>query len=331
MRGCSAVRNLRIMQGDFEDYKRLARFHYRDSRPGAYTAIYIIKHCGANFYRGERRDKEGTKTSEVTVERPTLNVQYKTSNTEHRTQNAERNIGGASPALQGNIAAVPSTSLRTDPGAAKQTQTEKRRIWWGKDPTLRLGEAAGVIVYSMPSAGAELRNIATGNLFAGFDSRTRLGLINKNIRCISRVIIEPRFRGLGLASRLVRETMPEMGVPIIEAMAVMGAVNPFFEKAGMKAFAAKKAVRCVKLSEAFSMVGIEEEELIDAEVVQRKTEQLGRREGEFIEAEIGRFLQSYGERRYEEAGVKRMRFVLSKLTDRPVYYIWLNEKMGFKV
>jgi hypothetical protein len=242
MRSCSVIKKLRIVRGGFEDYKKLARFHYRDRRPGAYTAIFVIK---------------------------------------------------------------------PDRGISK--------------------EPVGVIVYTMPSAGAELRNVATGNTFVGFDSRTRLSLINKNIRCISRVIIEPRFRGLGLASRLVRETMPEMDVPIIESMAVMGMVNPFFEKAGMKSYAAKMPVRCIQLVEAFSAVGIEEDELIDAEGVQRKIERLGRQEGEFIESEIGHFLQSYGERWYEKAGVERMRFVLSKLTYRPVYYIWFNEKLGFKV
>jgi hypothetical protein len=242
MRGCSVVRNLRVVQGDFEDYKKLARFHYRDSRPGVYAAIFVIKQ---------------------------------------------------------------------DRGISK--------------------EPVGVIVYTMPSAGAEMRNVATDGFFAGFDNRTRLGLINKNIRCISRVIIEPRFRGLGLASRLVRETMPEMGVPIVEAMAVMGAVNPFFEKAGMKSYAAKMPMRCVKLIEAFSAVGIEEGELIDAEGVQRKVERLVGREGEFIESEIRRFLQSYGERRYEGTSLKQIRFVLSKLTDRPVYYIWFNPKTAFSV
>jgi GNAT superfamily N-acetyltransferase len=242
---------LQIVRGCFEDYKKLARFHYRDNQPGAYTAIFVIR----------------------------------------------------------NIAAVPAAAKRTPRRAGG------------------LNEPVGVIVYTMPSAGAELRNIATGNFFAGFDNRTRLGLINKNIRCISRVIIEPRFRGLGLASRLVRETMPKMGVPIIEAMAVMGLVNPFFEKAGMKSFAAKMPVRCIQLVEAFSAVGIEEEELIDSEGVQGKLARLGQREGEFVESEIRGFLQSYGERRYERAGLERTGFVLSKLTFRPVYYIWFNEKL----
>ncbi len=188
-------------------------------------------------------------------------------------------------------------------------------------------ETIGVIVYTLPSEGVELRNVATGNLFSDLDKKTRFTLINKNIRCIRRVIIEPRFRGLGLASRLVRETMPEMGVPLVEAMAVMGLVNPFFEKAGMKAYAAKMPARCVQLIEAFSMVGTEKDVLISPQKVQQKLDQLQRPEAEFIELQINRFLQSYGKRRYMQPGLERTRFVLSKLTARPVYYIWFNPKL----
>jgi len=189
----------------------------------------------------------------------------------------------------------------------------------------------GVIVYTMPSPGVELRNVAMGNLFAGFDRVTQLALINKNIRCIGRVIIEPRFRGLGLASRLVRETMPEMNVPVIEAMAVMGLVNPFFERAGMRAFSAKMPARCVQLMEALSLVGIEKQQLIDPKKVQRKLEQLQGEEAEFIEHQIQNFLQSYGKRRYMPAGLERTRYILSKLTFRPVYYIWFNTKIAESV
>jgi GNAT superfamily N-acetyltransferase len=101
----------------------------------------------------------------------------------------------------------------------------------------RLQKTVGVIVYTMPAPSLELRNKATGGFFTGLGGRAnQLQIVNENIRCISRVIIEPRYRGLGLASRLVRETMPMLNMPVIEAMAVMGAVNPFFEKAGMKAY-----------------------------------------------------------------------------------------------
>ncbi len=242
MRSCSVTKKLQIVRGCLDDYKKLARYHYRDSHLGMFTKIFSIR---------------------------------------------------------------PSKALGVQLGA----------------------ETIGVIVYTLPSEGVELRNVATGNLFSDLDKKTRFTLINKNIRCIRRVIIEPRFRGLGLASRLVRETMPEMGVPLVEAMAVMGLVNPFFEKAGMKAYAAKMPARCVQLIEAFSMVGIEKDVLISPQKVQQKLDQLQRPEAEFIELQINRFLQSYGKRRYMQPGLERTRFVLSKLTARPVYYIWFNPKM----
>jgi len=158
----------------------------------------------------------------------------------------------------------------------------------------------------------------------GLPRRMQLQLVNKNIRCISRVIIEPRFRGLGLAARLVRETMPQMNVPIIEALAVMSLVNPFFEKAGMTAYTAPTPARCMQLAEALSMVGIEQKDLINAKKVQRKLDALSGEQAEFIEQQIRRFLQSYGRSRDMPASLARTRYILSKLTYRPVYYIWFN-------
>jgi hypothetical protein len=185
-------------------------------------------------------------------------------------------------------------------------------------------DTAGVIVYSMPVPSLELRNVATGNYFAGLDRRSLIALVNKTVRTISRVIIEPRFRGLGLAVKLVRETMPLMNVPIIEASAVMGRANPFFEKAGMKAYTAPLSVKCIQMKEAFSLIGIEERITVDARAVQQHIENLSQGKRMFIEREMKRFLAGYGKRKHMSAGPERTQFVLSKLTDRPVYYLWLN-------
>ena len=234
MRKCSVTKKLQIVAGGLDDYKKLAHYHYRNSRLTAYAAIFAM-----------------------------------------RLHN----------------------------------------------------ETVGVIVYTMPSPGLELRNVATGGAFVGFDRATQLALINKNIRCISRVIIEPRFRCLGLASRLVRETMPLMNVPVIEALAVMGSVNPFFERAGMTAYTAPMPTRCAQMSEAFSMAGVEKNMLIDPQKVQRTIDQLKQNESKFIELQIKHFLQSYGKRRNMPAGMEQTRFVLSKLTERPTYYIWFNKEV----
>jgi hypothetical protein len=173
----------------------------------------------------------------------------------------------------------------------------------------------------------ELRNIATNHIFAGLDRSTQLALINANIRRISRVIIEPRFRGLGLASRLVRETMSLANVSIVEAVAVMGWVNPFFERAGMKAYKANLSAAGVQFIEALSIIGIEQDELIDPEQVQRKLDRLGGCQARFIEQQIRHFLKSHGRRRDMPPGLERTRYILTKLTARAVYYIWFNPKL----
>lgn len=184
-----------------------------------------------------------------------------------------------------------------------------------------------VIIYSMPVPEVELRDAATGGFFAGFDRSTKCELLNKHVRCITRLIVEPRFRGLGLASRLIRQTMPRLDVPIIEAMAVMGRVNPFLERAGMTAYPTHVPVRSVRLIEAFSSVGIEQKQLIDPTEVQRSIAQLDSSKGQFIELEIRRFLQSYSRCRDMPPGLKRTKYVLSRLTTRPIYYIWFNPKI----
>ena len=236
MTNCSVCENLQIVPGCLDDYKRLARYHYRGSHLGPASAIFVLSRAGC------------------------------------------------------------------------------------KTPV-------GVIIYSNAPAVLELRNIATNHVFVGLDKNTQLGLINANIRRISRVIIEPRFRGLGLASQLVRETMPLVNVPIVEALAVMGWVNPFFEKAGMKAYKAQPSAACVQFIEALSIIGVEQDKLIDAEQVQQKLERLGDRKARFVEYQIRHFLKSHGRRRDMPPGLERTQYILTKLTARPVYYIWFNPKL----
>lgn len=235
---CTVTSHLEIVPGGFEDYRRLAAFHYRSAETFPYTAIYTLK---------EMHPVRG-----------------------------------------------------------------------------RFDSVVGVIVYTMPAPSFELRNIATDGYFSGLDRRMGLQLVNENIRCIGRVIVEPRYRGLGLAGRLVAETMGKLNVPIIESAAVMGHVNPFFEKAGMKAFKGKQTARAVRLIEAFGMVGIEEKEFIDPGAVHARLCAMNKRHGRFIEQQINLFMQSYGKQRYMKPSLNRTRFVLSRLSARPVYYIWFN-------
>jgi ABC-type transport system involved in cytochrome c biogenesis ATPase subunit/N-acetylglutamate synthase-like GNAT family acetyltransferase len=92
----------------------------------------------------------------------------------------------------------------------------------------------GVIVYSGSYLNLKPRNMVFGERYvytAGDLPKARL--INEEIARISRVVIHPKFRGVGLGAFLVRETLPHVNAKVVEVLAVMAKYNPFFEKAGM--------------------------------------------------------------------------------------------------
>lgn len=98
----------------------------------------------------------------------------------------------------------------------------------------RQHHVVALLVESLPSLGCTLRNQALGDRYRGWrDRRTGPQLLNRELRCISRVIVHPQWRGLGLAVRLVREALSAMTTPYTEALAAMGRVHPFFARAGM--------------------------------------------------------------------------------------------------
>ncbi len=97
-----------------------------------------------------------------------------------------------------------------------------------------LGEIlAGVLVISMPTLNGSWRERAWPRFFSAGNKASNAKQINTNLRCISRVIVDPRSRGLGMASALVRHYLNNPQTPATESIAAMGSVCPFFERAGM--------------------------------------------------------------------------------------------------
>jgi len=64
--------------------------------------------------------------------------------------------------------------------------------------------------------------------------------LQNEISTISRIVIHPKYRSIGLGAKLVAETLNQAGTPHIETVAVMAKYNPFFEKAGMQKIAETK-------------------------------------------------------------------------------------------
>ncbi len=190
-------------------------------------------------------------------------------------------------------------------------------------------EPIGVLVATMPAANLGLRTIATRGRLRRANRREELAVLNRSVRCIARVIVEPAYRGIGIGTRLVREAIARLPVPLVEALAVMGYVHPIFERAGMRPFCGPTPPRCVRLIQALEAIGFDERLRLDPDVAHERIELMSCNDREHIDAEFRRFLGPYGKRRRMTSGPERTRFVLSRLTERPVYY--LHEKdIGFR-
>jgi len=94
-------------------------------------------------------------------------------------------------------------------------------------------DIAAVLVVSPPVLNCRGRNVATDGRYAGANRRLAVARLNRELECISRVIVHPIYRGCGLAVRLVKHALTHASTPLVEALAAMGAVHPFFELAGM--------------------------------------------------------------------------------------------------
>lgn len=102
------------------------------------------------------------------------------------------------------------------------------------DPTDALSDApACVLVVSRPTLNAWWRNHAWPGL-AALDKRRRAQWLNAHVRTISRVIVHPRWRGLGVAQLIVRLYLADPITDRTEASAAMGSLSDFFQRAGME-------------------------------------------------------------------------------------------------
>ncbi|MGB9841631.1 MAG: GNAT family N-acetyltransferase [Candidatus Bathyarchaeales archaeon] len=90
-------------------------------------------------------------------------------------------------------------------------------------------ELCGVIVYNYPPPTCFGRRLVLPKM--------SMKELNENLSIITRVVVHPKYRTIGLGVKLVKETLAKAGTPYVEMPAVMAKYNPFAEKAGMRKIA----------------------------------------------------------------------------------------------
>ena len=106
-------------------------------------------------------------------------------------------------------------------------------------------ELCGVIVYCYPPPTCFGRRLVLPKM--------SMKELNQKVSIISRVVVHPKYRSIGLGAKLVKETLRLAGTPCVELPAVMAKYNPFAEKAGMRKVAEqpppKEALRIAEVLE----------------------------------------------------------------------------------
>ncbi len=138
---------------------------------------------------------------------------------------------------------------------------------------------AGVLVVSCPTLNGAWRDLIWPGRYTGTDRARVARRLNREVRRISRVIVDPRDRGRGIAHRLVRAYLDGPLTPATEAVASMGRLSPFGARAGMTAYPMPPRPADDRLADMLDAVGVQPWQLLDPARVDRlRGSPLARRE-----------------------------------------------------
>lgn len=186
--------------------------------------------------------------------------------------------------------------------------------------------AIAVLVESLPALSCRLRDEALAGRYGHLRPKPRSQLLNEELRCISRVIVDPRYRGTGLAVRLVKHALSTATTRYTEALAVMGRVSPFFDRAGMTAYRRPALPAEQRALAALRFAGIEPIALAMPSRVAQRIEALPKPTALLLAKELTRWYRTAGGRGVSKS--PNLSQVLDaarqQLLANPVYYLKEN-------
>ncbi len=202
-------------------------------------------------------------------------------------------------------------------------------------------QVIAILVRSYPILSCAPRDEATAGRYRGLSQRDRAHVLNDELRTISRVVIDPRFRGAGLASDLVRHALDRPATPFTDALAAMGRIHPFFERAGMQRFDPIPQPDDLRLLDALAHANVgtgREIDLILPARLARAIVHLPAAQRAWISAELHRWVKArcglHGAGRTRplaapaddlNALTEAMRAARRLIASRPIYYLALHD------
>ncbi|MBY0111196.1 MAG: hypothetical protein K2Y21_00135 [Phycisphaerales bacterium] len=131
----------------------------------------------------------------------------------------------------------------------------------------------GALIVAFPALNARWREAAWPGEYRGDgdrESRRRIARrVNRDLRVIARVVVDPRFRGNGVGVSLVRAYLRSPRTRRTEAVASMGEHCPIFEHAGMRRVATHLIARDRTLERTLRRMRIRPDVLVDEWLLER--------------------------------------------------------------
>lgn len=114
-----------------------------------------------------------------------------------------------------------------------------------------------ILTISMPPLNAPWRAAAFNNRFSTPDKSINAARINNELRTISRIIVHPRYRALGIARALAAHYLRNPLTPHTECIAALGPASNFLQDAGMQRHPITPSRARARLTQLLADAGIE--------------------------------------------------------------------------
>lgn len=170
----------------------------------------------------------------------------------------------------------------------------------------------GALVVAHPALNSPVREAAWPGEYTGASRAANARKVNAEVRSLARCVVDPRFRGLGVATALVRAYLDEPLTARTEAMSAMGEHAGFLDAAGMTRHALPVREPDARLLDALAHAGVEPWRLAQGLTALRRAVE-GSSEA-FIERELrswarwGRAHRQWAKRPLEELFLRACRF-----------------------
>lgn len=175
------------------------------------------------------------------------------------------------------------------------------------------GEIAGVLVVAHPTLNSPVREIAWPGRYSTGDRAADARRVNREIRTLARCVVDPRVRGLGIATELVRAYLREPLTVRTEAVGAMAEMSGFFERAGMTRHALPVREPDARLLDALAHAGVEDWRLAQGRIALERA--IEGSSAAFVERELrawanwGRAHRRWADSPLEELFLRACRFV----------------------